>query len=64
MVVWKLLANSKENPSIQILYIDDIGKYCFSFPEAGHFYEATTVSEESKCDSDSVFYKQTEGNDP
>ncbi|KAL7976818.1 hypothetical protein Chor_008767 [Crotalus horridus] len=34
---------------------------CCDILEAGHFYEATTVSEENKCDSDSVFYKQTEG---
>ncbi|KAM3821356.1 rab effector MyRIP isoform 1-T1 [Vipera latastei] len=34
---------------------------CCDILEAGHFYEGTTVSEESKCDSDSVFYKQTEG---
>ncbi|XP_039192006.1 rab effector MyRIP isoform X2 [Crotalus tigris] len=34
---------------------------CCDILETGHFYEATTVSEENKCDSDSVFYKQTEG---
>uniref|UniRef100_A0A1W7RFI6 Rab effector MYRIP n=1 Tax=Agkistrodon contortrix contortrix TaxID=8713 RepID=A0A1W7RFI6_AGKCO len=34
---------------------------CCDILEARHFYEATTVSEENKCDSDSVFYKQTEG---
>uniref|UniRef100_A0A670ZG74 Myosin VIIA and Rab interacting protein n=1 Tax=Pseudonaja textilis TaxID=8673 RepID=A0A670ZG74_PSETE len=28
---------------------------------AGHFYEGTTVNEESKCNTDSGFYKQTEG---
>ncbi|XP_060539646.1 rab effector MyRIP-like isoform X2 [Pantherophis guttatus] len=34
---------------------------CSDILEAGHFYEGTTVNEESKCNSDSVFYKQTEG---
>ncbi|XP_058040043.1 rab effector MyRIP isoform X3 [Ahaetulla prasina] len=34
---------------------------CCDILEAGHFYEGTTVNEESKCNSDSFFYKQTEG---
>ncbi|XP_013925439.1 PREDICTED: rab effector MyRIP [Thamnophis sirtalis] len=34
---------------------------CCDILEAGHFYEGTTVNEENKCNSDSVFYKNTEG---
>ncbi|KAG8139389.1 hypothetical protein E2320_002150, partial [Naja naja] len=34
---------------------------CCDILEAGYFYEGTTVNEESNCNTDSGFYKQTEG---